>query len=267
MRTVLGLMVLLFMGCVATTDNTFNSTLWIQTSSEYKAHALQTYGAARSHIQEAINDKQWTGALEQSGDYSDLPPAVILDVDETVLDNSDYQANLIKNNTVFTPANWDHWVGLKRASAVPGAVDFINELQRQGVRVFFVTNRECKKRENNEQTCPQETETIENLKKVGIEVANSENVYLKYEMKHWSSEKKTRREYIAERYRIIMLFGDDLGDFLPHVKYKITPSERDELVYKHHQKWGKVWFVLSNPIYGSWDRVLQEPKAQYLRTY
>ena len=70
MKTMLGLMVLLFMGCAATTDNTFNSTLWIQTASEYKAHALQTYHAARSHVQEAINDKQWTAALEQSVDYS-----------------------------------------------------------------------------------------------------------------------------------------------------------------------------------------------------
>jgi acid phosphatase len=64
-----------------------------------------------------------------------------------------------------------------------------------------------------------------------------------------------------------MLFGDDLGDFLPDVKYKITPAERDELVYKHRQKWGKMWFVLSNPIYGSWERVLPEPKDQYLNTY
>ena len=268
MQTILGFVVLLlFMGCAATTDNTFNSTLWIQTAAEYKAHALQTYHAARSHVLESINDKQWTAAMEQSGDYSDLPPAVILDVDETVLDNSDYQANLIKNNAVFTPANWDHWVGLKRASAVPGAVDFINAIQKQGVHVFFVTNRECRKRGTSEPSCPQEDDTIENLRKVGIEVANTGNVFLKYEMKNWSSEKKTRREFIAERYRIIMLFGDDLGDFLPDVKYKITPAERDELVYKHRQKWGKMWFVLSNPIYGSWERVLPEPKDQYLNTY
>jgi acid phosphatase len=268
MKTMLGLMVLLlFLGCAATTDNTFNSTLWIQTASEYKAHALQTYRAARSNIQEAINDKQWTAALEQSDDYSDLPPAVILDVDETVLDNSVYQANLIKNSEVFTPANWDYWVSLKRASSVAGAVDFINEIQRLGVHVFFVTNRECRKRMSGKAACPQETETIENLKKVGIEVAHNDNVLLKYEIKDWSSEKKTRRAFIAERYRIIMLFGDDLGDFLPHVKYKITPTERDELVYKHRQKWGKMWFVLSNPIYGSWDRVLEEPKDQYLKGY
>ncbi|MDL1959352.1 MAG: acid phosphatase, partial [Deltaproteobacteria bacterium] len=128
-------------------------------------------------------------------------------------------------------------------------------------------NRECKKRENSELPCPQENDTIENLKRVGIKIVNPDNVLLKHEVRNWGSEKKNRRELISKRYRIIMLFGDDLGDFLPNVKSNITPYERDELVNAHNKKWGKMWFILSNPTYGSWNKILQEPKNQYLRTY
>jgi len=83
----------------------------------------------------------------------------------------------------------------------------------------------------------------------------------------WTSEKKSRREYIAERYRIVMLFGDDLGDFLPGVKNNITPQERDRLVREHKNNWGRMWFMLSNPTYGSWLNVLGDPKSRYIRSY
>jgi 5'-nucleotidase (lipoprotein e(P4) family) len=263
----IGIVMLLLVGCATTANNNFNSTLWIQTASEYKADSLQTYRSASSNVWDAINDKEWTAALEQSGDYSTLPVAIILDIDGTVLDNSNYQANLLKDNSEYDPITWDHWISLRQAIAVPGAVDFINEVQKQGVCIVYITNRECKKREDSELPCPQEDDTIENLKRVGIKIVNPDNVLLKHEVRNWDSEKKNRRELISKRYRIIMLFGDDLSDFLPNVESNITLYERDELVNVHNKKWGKMWFILSNPIYGSWNKVLQEPKNQYLRTY
>lgn len=64
-----------------------------------------------------------------------------------------------------------------------------------------------------------------------------------------------------------MLFGDDLGDFLPGVKNNITPQERDRLVREHKNNWGRMWFMLSNPTYGSWLNVLGDPKSRYIRSY
>ena len=64
-----------------------------------------------------------------------------------------------------------------------------------------------------------------------------------------------------------MIFGDDLGDFLPHVKKNITHEKRAGIVKKLAAKWGKLWFVLANPAYGSWERVLQEPVKRNLIDY
>lgn len=239
----------------------------MQTAAEYRAHTIQTYNTAWSHIEEALNDTGWTAALEQQAAFSELPPAVILDVDETVLDNSAYEANLIKNNKEFDPQSWDDWVHMRQAEAIPGAVGFINKIREKGITVIFLTNRECAGRVDSDDPCGQENDTVENLKKVGINNVSAETVLLKNEQEGWTSEKKSRREFLAENYRIIMLFGDDLGDFLPDVKKNITAAQRAELVEQNSAKWGKMWFVLPNPTYGSWNNILSEPKEQYLRGY
>ena len=113
----------------------------------------------------------------------------------------------------------------------------------------------------------QEAGTIENLAKVGVSGVLPEDILLLGEEDGWSSEKKSRREYVSKKYRIVMLFGDDLGDFLPGVKSGITPEERDRLVGEHNNNWGKKWFMLPNPTYGSWINVLRDPKSQYIRKY
>ncbi|WP_319521967.1 HAD family acid phosphatase [uncultured Desulfosarcina sp.] len=257
-------------GCAAPQsngNNTFNSTLWLQTASEYKANAIQAYNSAAHNIDKAIADRSWTAALEQEANGSPLPPAIILDVDETVLDNSQYQAQLLIDGATFDPESWDRWIAMKSAPAVPGAVDFINSVSAMGVEVIFITNRECKPISEAGPPCPQETDTIDNLLKVGITEVTPENILLKREKPEWSSEKKSRREEIAMRYRILMLFGDDLGDFLPDVKKDITPMQRDRLVDEYRDNWGVKWFVFSNPTYGSWMGILDEPKVRYLKGY
>lgn len=158
-------------------------------------------------------------------------------------------------------------MAMKSAPAVPGAVDFINSMPDMGIEVIYITNRECKPGPEGGSSCPQEKDTIDNLLKVGIKEVEPENILLKGENPGWSSEKKSRREEVASRYRIVMLFGDDLGDFLPGVKKNITPMERDALVDTYSENWGMKWFVLSNPSYGSWMEILSDPKSGYLRGY
>ena len=214
-----------------------------------------------------MKERAWTAALEQTGDFAALPLAVIMDIDETVLDNARYQAQLVIDQTDFNPNTWDHWISLKAAAAIPGAVDFIKALNERDVEVFYITNRECRPRKGNSSACPQEQDTIDNLAKVGIAGVAPDNIMLKNEQRHWPSEKRRRREAVAARFRILMLFGDDLGDFLPDVKKDITPRQRKVLVRRYAGHWGRKWYILSNPAYGSWLRVLVAPKAQYLKGY
>ena len=80
------------------------ATLWNQRSVEYKGNALTVYALARIRLDQALADKGWTAAPgEQKGDFANLPPAIVLDVDETVLDNSPYEVWLLKNNQGFSP--------------------------------------------------------------------------------------------------------------------------------------------------------------------
>lgn len=259
----------LLTGCATTqpeiTNNNFNSTLWVQTAAEYEANAIQAYNSAESNIDGALRDKSWTAALEQGSNYSLKPPAIILDIDETVLDNSQYQAQLVLDDEQFDPETWDEWIAMESAPAVPGAVDFINGMESLQVDVIYITNRECMVRRDGGPACPQKEDTIDNLKKVGIEKVDPDHVFLKGEQPGWTSEKQSRREVVASNHRIIMLFGDDLGDFLPDVKRNITPEERSELVEKYSEHWGRKWFVLSNPTYGSWESILSDPKSRHFR--
>jgi acid phosphatase len=258
----------LLTGCATTqpeiTNNNFNSTLWVQTAAEYEANAIQTYNSAESNIDVALRDKSWTAALEQGSNYSLKPPAIILDIDETVLDNSQYQAQLVLNDEQFSIQTWDNWIAMESAPAVPGAVDFINSMESLQVDVIYITNRECAVRTDGGPECPQKEDTIDNLLKVGIENVDPDHVFLRGERSEWTSEKLSRRKVAASNHRIIMLFGDDLGDFLPDVKSDITPEERAELVEEYSEHWGRKWFILSNPTYGSWDGVLSDPKSDYL---
>ncbi len=260
-------------GCTNTTaatklsDYNFNSLLWIQTASEYKAGSIQTYNMATNTIDQAIHDRSWVAPIEHTGSYSLFPVAVVMDIDETVLDNSQYQAELVLHRSEYSHDTWDHWISLKRAPAIPGAVEFINAMDKKGVEVIYITNRECKQRLEGGPVCPQEQDTIKNLKAVGIVNVKPENILLKRERSEWSSEKKSRRESIVLKYRVVMLFGDDLGDFLPGVKKNISAIQRDNLIEKYRDYWGNKWYMLNNPIYGSWLNVLDEPTSKYLKGY
>ncbi|HOP48931.1 MAG TPA: HAD family acid phosphatase [Desulfobacteraceae bacterium] len=257
----------LISACATPGNSNLNSLLWMQTSSEYKASCLQTYNTAKKNIDAALNDRGWTAALEQNGEFLSLPAAVVMDIDDTVLDSAKFQAKLINDGVNWSETAWDEWVAFKNAPPVPGAVDFIQAINEKKIEVFFITNRECRQREKGKCKCPQEQDTIDNLVKVGISGVNPENVLLQNEQPEWSSDKKSRREFITARYRVLMLFGDDLGDFLPNVKKNITPLQRDALVHKNEIKWGIKWYMLSNPVYGSWLKILEEPRSRYSAGY
>lgn len=245
--------------------NNFNSVLWYQTSAEFRAHSLQTYRQATDLLAKAKSESNWT--VWPQTNAAQLPPAIIVDIDETILDNSPAAAQDVLTNAAFSDASWDRWVSLAKADAVPGAVAFVNAAEAMGIKVLYISNRACTARAGNNRPCPQKDDTLANLKAVGIAQISATQIWLKAEQPDWSSEKESRRQLAMQSYRVIMSVGDDFGDFLPNVKKNITPAQRAALVDQYQTHWGTKFFMLSNPTYGSWDTILEQPKQQYLRGF
>ena len=227
----------------AETNPTLQATLWVQNSAEYQALTSMAYQTAETHLKEAVSDKNWTAELTQNSDsVKQLPPAVVLDIDETTLDNSPFQARMIEQNSEYNSEAWEQWVREAQAEPIPGAVAFTKAADALGITVIYLSNR-------NADT---EAETRKNLEELGFPVSDEGDVVLlKGEQENWTSAKTARRAFVAENYRIVMLFGDDLNDFLP--AKKITEQERSSLLEEHRANFGKKWFVLPNPVYGSWN--------------
>jgi acid phosphatase len=236
------------------------ATLWVRSSSEFRAASQTIYRAARDALAAGLADPAWTAEPSQSGDLSALPPAVVMDIDETVLDNSEPQAEMILNGTCFDdfPATWDAWLAKRSAPAVAGAAEFIRAARSmkdpdgRPVRVFFITNRECVRRAGVESACPQQDDTAANLAALGLGSPTlADDLMLKGERPEWESEKLARREAVASSHRIVLNVGDDLADFLPGVR-RATLAERDAARCTREDWWGRRWFLLPNPMYGSW---------------
>ena len=245
-----------------------NATLWVQTATEWRAACRTAYRAAHLQLGDALTDPTWTAAPEQKGTFGRKKPAIILDVDETVLDNSPYQAFMVKSGTGFKIETWDAWVKQGEPAAIPGSLEFLKAADAVGVTIFYVTNRACSRRDGNSDNCPQENDTLQDLVRLGFPQARDENLLLKNEEPDWGSEKRSRREEVLAKHRLLMAFGDNLGDFLADVKKPgITPAERLKLTRPYEAWWGSRWFMLPNPLYGSWVNALGKDKLKHLRGF
>lgn len=223
-------------------NDLLNAELWMQRSVEYKANALAVYALGRIQLDKALADKTWTAATEQTGNYQDLPPAVVLDLDETAMDNSAYQTGLVTTGTDFSPKTWDAWVKAEKATAVPGAVEFTQYAESKGVKVFYVTNR----------SADQEEPTRRNAQALGFPMGGNVDTFLMSKEKpDWGSAKSTRRAHIAKDYRIVLLFGDNFGDFSD--AYNGTEAERLKAYEAAKERFGRDWLMLANPGYGSFE--------------
>jgi 5'-nucleotidase (lipoprotein e(P4) family) len=226
-----------------------HAVLWMQSSAEYRAIAAQTWRLATERLPSLT--QPGSAALEQWGidpqRLASLPTAVVVDLDETVLDNSFYQARQARARRDYDDESWNAWMLEGAATAVPGAREFLQAAAAAGHRVFYVTNRECQPAVGD--PCPQKTATQRNLVALGLPGASDpDSLLLRRERAEWSgSDKSVRRAWLGERYRIVALGGDDLRDF---VDRPIFEARRDEL----SPLFGTRWFLLPNAMYGSWER-------------
>lgn len=230
-------------------DN-LNATLWMQSAAEYQAAVLGAFNLASAQLDRALLSADWDALppVERGGQpLAGLKPAVIVDVDETMVDNSPFQARNIRDAEPYSLPRWEGWVNERRATALPGALAFANHAAANGVTVFYVTNRG----HTNERAA-----TVDNLRALGFPVAaDASNVMLAGDPRAAEREKATRRQWVGREHRVLLMLGDNLGDFVDGV-YS-TPRDRQALVDQYRGWWGERWIMLPNPAYGSWESALR----------
>jgi 5'-nucleotidase (lipoprotein e(P4) family) len=217
------------------------AVLFVQKAAEYRALCLQAFNAAKRLVDDDRRNLRTLPRKERR-----RPAAIVVDIDETLLDNSPLEVENIRLKRGFNLAAFNEWNELRIAKAVPGALEFAKYAERRGVKVIYISNRaESVKKA-----------TIDNLSAVGFPNVSEETVLLS---PTGSGTKEPRRQVVAAKYRIIGLIGDNLGDMTEEFD-RGTPAERAAAVDKHFKDWGSRFIVLPNPMYGTWENAVYEYK-------
>lgn len=237
---------------VPAADDNLNAVLWTQTATEHDLLNRQAYRAAAFQLDRALADPDWEALAAGERKTPVVDPsrtAVILDIDETTLDNSPYQARLVRDSASYDEFSWAQWCHEEKARAIPGALEFTRLARSKGVTVFYLSNRASDLGDA----------TLANLRKLGFPVEAGEQVFLGLGTivsgcEQNGSAKGCRRELVSRKYRVLMQVGDQLGDFVDIPAN--TPAGREQVVAPYLDWVGERWFVLPNPTYGSWEPAL-----------
>ncbi len=215
------LAILLGIGCATPKSASFSNALnWVTQSREYKAVCLQTYANAWEKVEAA--------AKKESG-----PWAIVMDLDETVLDNSGYQRRLEMSGEAYSQESWEKWVIEEKSTLVPGAKEFIAKVRKlPDGRIIFISNRYARNTGHSQA----------NLKNLGLLSAGSDIYLLRKEkadtktIRQKEVLKGTGRMKEHGAFKVLAWFGDAAHDFPDDPKLK----------------WGTHKFMLPNPVYGNW---------------
>jgi 5'-nucleotidase (lipoprotein e(P4) family) len=206
------------------------AALYQQRAAEYKALCFQAYNIARQRIDEAVKK------------HHQKPYAVVTDIDETLLDNSPYDAARALKNQDYTLKSWKEWTAKSIADTVPGAPSFFKYTASKGVKIFYITNRDTDER----------VSTLKNLQLYHLPYADDAHLLLKSS----SSSKESRRQQVLKRYNIVLLCGDNLPDFDALYDNKPTEENRAATTEKLRKQFGKCYIVIPNPGYGDFEGAL-----------
>lgn len=203
------------------------ATLWVQQSAEARYAYQQAYKRAEHLLMANVKKYKPKRGL-----------TVIVDVDETILDNSPYQASLIGSDQGFTYQSWNEWVMQGAAKPMPGALRFIQLCEGMGIEVFYISNRDVEMVDA----------TVENLIRYEFPYADREHMLFKVE----TSDKTQRREEVKQGRTIILSVGDQLTDFMDEEMERMMVDAGEEKlpfsdsIYNH-------FVLLPNPMYGSFE--------------
>lgn len=236
-------------------DERYLAVAWIQNSPEYRLLTRQTFRLALWQLKQGLADPAWSADEVQAtaGGFQELPPAVILDVDETLLDNSPFNARNIVDGRDYQTRVWNDWCLEERSTPIPGGLGFVSAARELDVAVFFVTNR----RDEVKQA------TINNLQRLGFP-AHADNVLTKNADAGRPGDKISRRAMVAAGHRIVLLVGDSMSDLCSGMDER-DQAVRNETAIRKQDWLGTRWIMLPNPVYGGWQRALPESEAA-LRT-
>ena len=212
-------------------ENVMSAT-WMQNSAEYRALCYQAYNAAKKSVDAALTTTY------------NKPLAIVLDIDETILDNSPSKIAHIGDGKKFVRQEWVDWCKAARATAMPGAVDCLKYIASKNVSIFYVTNRHL------------DTEfdgTVKNLQNLGFPSADREHLLCKTN----TSDKQARFNEVLQKYEVILFMGDNAGDFPLGVYGKLT-QERNSIIDQNKNNFGTKFIAFPNPIYGGWETALSQ---------
>lgn len=220
-------------------DKLLMAVAWYQHSAEMAALYYQGFNIAQQRLDQAV-DTNWKGKSL----------AVVVDIDETMLDNSPFEATLI-NNADFKEG-WYNWTNKASAKALPGALEFAKYAQSKQVDIYYITNRD-----NNERAV-----TLKNLQNQNFPFATEDHLLTRSDLAYSTgntSSKAGRRAKVAENHEVILLIGDNLNDFSELFEARDTNNGK-QAVDENREQFGRKFIVLPNPMYGAWEKPLYDYK-------
>ncbi|MGB5841648.1 MAG: 5'-nucleotidase, lipoprotein e(P4) family [Brucella anthropi] len=214
---------------------------WMQQSGEYDALAYQTFNGARQ-------------AFDAAKPTKGRRKAVIVDLDETMIDNTAYAGWRVKQSVPYTEKTWARWMAAEQAGPIAGAVEFARHVNANGGTMFYVTNRDARSFEP----------TAANIRKLGFPGVSAKTLLLN----GGQSNKQSRFDAVkADGFDVVVYVGDNLNDFGAATYHK-NNQQRRTFVEANREAFGTKFFMLPNPSYGDWvsglapDYYKQSPEKQ-----
>ena len=219
-----------------------DAVLWQNTSAEAYWLYQQSYDYATWKLEARLQDIDAEKQMVDSAEWDRRPLAVVVDIDETVLDNSPYQVNTVRRGRTFDQAEWKEWTDKAIAKASPGALQFLQQAQYWGCEVFYITNRDVREKAS----------TLKSLSELGFPFADEAHLLLM----EGTSDKTERRARVAARYHVVLLVGDQLRDFDERFKDRTVNHGRD-VVDAMSDSLSRYFILLPNPMYGTYRDAIQ----------
>ncbi len=219
-----------------------DAVLWQNTSAEAYWLYQQSYAYATEKLETMLTTIEEEKQMVDSTEWDRRPLAVIVDIDETVLDNSPYQVNAVRNCKTFDAAAWKAWTDKAAAKACPGARDFLLAARDGGCEVFYITNRDQSERAS----------TLKNLQDVGFPNADDAHLLLM----EGTSDKSARRAQVASTHAVLLLVGDQLRDFDERFKDRSVNNGKN-VVDAIADSLSQYFILLPNPMYGTYRDAIQ----------
>lgn len=207
------------------------TSAWIQRSAEYQALCYQAYNIATERLEHHISEPN----------FKNERWAIVTDIDETILDNTPNAVHQALKGEDYTDVSWDEWCNMAQADTLCGAREFFRRADIAGVAIFYISNRSEANRKG----------TLKNLELYGFPQVTSDHLLLRTS----TSDKTERRMHVLKNYKIMMLIGDNLGDF-DHVFDSSNEAERNQGIKRVANEFGKRFIVLPNPNYGTWEKAM-----------